>query len=81
MNKKNDSKIIKFPSSISQIEKQVEAILFAAEEPLDIDTIEKRVGSSKDIKKTLLKLQGDYSKRGINLVCVSNKWIFRTAVD
>ncbi|MBH90578.1 MAG: SMC-Scp complex subunit ScpB [Candidatus Marinimicrobia bacterium] len=81
--KKNKSpdNIIKFPEKKSKLEREIEAIIFAAEEPLDIDTIEKRVGSSKDIKKTLLKLQGDYSKRGINLVCVSNKWIFRTAVD
>ncbi len=78
---KTPDNIIKFPEKKSKLEREIEAIIFAAEEPLDIDTIEKRVGSSKDIKKTLLKLQDDYSKRGINLVCVSNKWIFRTAVD
>ena len=78
---KNLDKIINFPEKKIKLEREIEAIIFAAEEPLDIDTIEKRVGSSKDIKKALIKLQGDYSKRGINLVCVSNKWIFRTAVD
>ena len=35
MNKKNDLKILKFPNNIARLEKQVEAILFAAEEPLD----------------------------------------------
>ena len=78
---KNSNNIINFPEKKTKLEREIEAIIFAAEEPLDIDTIEKRVGSSKDIKKVLIKLQGDYSKRGINLVCVSNKWIFRTAVD
>ena len=78
---KNITNIIKFPAKKSKLEREVEAIIFAADEPLDIETIEKRVGSTKDIKKILLKLQEDYSTRGINLVCVSNKWIFRTAVD
>ncbi len=78
---KNLDNIINFPEKKIKLEREIEAIIFAAEEPLDIDTIEKRVGSSKDIKKALIKLQGDYSKRGINLVCVSNKWIFRTSVD
>ena len=38
MNKKNDLKILKFPSNIAQLERQVEAILFAAEEPLDMQS-------------------------------------------
>ena len=41
--KKKNNNIIKFPSSISKIERKVEAILFAASEPLDIETIEKRL--------------------------------------
>ena len=44
-NKKKDN-IIDFPSSPTKIERQVEAILFAASEPLDIETIEKRVKTS-----------------------------------
>ena len=78
---KNIDNVIKFPKKKSKFEREVEAIIFAAEEPLDVETIEKRVGSSKDIKKILLKLQEEYSTRGINLVCISNKWIFRTAKD
>ena len=78
---KNTNNIISFPKKKSKIEREIEAIIFAAEEPLDVETIEKRIGSSKDIKKILLKLQEEYSTRGINLVSVSNKWIFRTAVD
>ena len=45
MIKKKDN-IIKFPNSISKVERKVEAILFAASEPLDIETIEKRLQSS-----------------------------------
>ena len=79
-NKKKDN-IIDFPSSPSKIERQVEAILFAASEPLDTETIEKRVQSSTNIKKVLENLQAIYKKRGINLVCLKNKWSFRTAED
>ena len=75
------SNIIKFPSSPSKLERQVEAILFAASEPLDIETIEKRIGTSANIKKILLNLKDNYKSRGINLVCIKNKWSFRTADD
>lgn len=81
MKKKIDNNIIDFPSSVSKIERQVEAILFAASEPLDIETIEKRIQSSTNLKKVLENLQGTYKKRGINLVCIKNKWSFRTAED
>ncbi len=78
---KKKSNIIDFPRKKSKLEREIEAIIFAAEEPLDIETIEKRVGSTSNIKKILENLQKEYSVRGINLVCVSNKWIFRTATD
>ena len=79
-NKKKNN-IINFPRKKSKLEREIEAIIFAAEEPLDIETIEKRVGSTNNIKKILENLQKEYSQRGINLVCVSNKWVFRTATD
>ena len=77
--KKKDNKIINFPRTLSQIEKQIEAILFAAEEPLDVETIESRVKSNSNIKKSLENIQSDYKNRGINLVCIRNKWSFRTS--
>ena len=79
-NKKKDN-IIDFPTSPTKIERQIEAILFAAAEPLDLETIEKRVQTSMSLKKTLDNLQEIYKKRGINLVCIKNKWSFRTADD
>ena len=53
MDKKKDNNIIKFPKKQSKLERQIEAIIFAAEEPLVIETIEKRVGTSSNIKKIL----------------------------
>jgi len=73
--------IVKFPKHINKLERQVEAILFAASEPLDIDTIEKRTQSTKNIKKILEKLKSEYNFRGINLICIKEKWSFRTASD
>ena len=73
--------IVKFTKNLNKLERQVEAILFAADEPLDIETIEKRVQSINKIKKILEKLQSDYHSRGINLVCIKEKWSFRTSKD
>ena len=71
--------IVKFPKKLNNVEREIEAIVFAASEPLDIDTIESKISKKIDVLKTLEKLQLEYSIRGINLVCISNKWSFRTS--
>ena len=73
--------IINFPSKLSQIEKEVEAIIFAAAEPLNIETIESKISKKTNVLKILEKLQKEYSSRGINLVCISKKWSFRTSAN
>ena len=81
MNKKITKKdnVIDFPNKLSSIEKEIEAIVFAAAEPLDIETIENKISKKINVEKILLKLQNEYSDRGINLVCISKKWSFRTS--
>ncbi len=79
-NKKKDN-VINFPNSPTKIERQVEAILFAASEPLEIETIEKRIQTTINLKNILENLQKTYEKRGINLVCIKKKWSFRTSED
>ena len=83
MKKKNikSSNIVKFPRNVSKLERQVEAILFAASEPLDIETIEERVKSTNNILKIVENIKLDYEGRGVNLVCIKNKWSFRTSED
>ena len=76
---KKENNIVNFPSNLTSGEREVEAILFAAAEPLEISTIESKISKSINVKKILEKLQKLYSTRGINLVCISNKWSFRTA--
>ena len=79
MKKLKKDNIVKFPSSLSDGEREVEAILFAAAEPLDIDTIESKISKKVNVANILNKLQTIYKIRGINLVCISNKWSFRTS--
>ena len=79
--KEKKTNIFKFPRNLSKIERHVEAILFAASEPLEVETIEDRIQSRTNIKKILENIQLDYKDRGINLVCIKNKWSFRTAAN
>tara|TARA_B100002052_G_C15768149_1_gene545671 strand:+ start:268 stop:954 length:687 start_codon:yes stop_codon:yes gene_type:complete len=81
MKNKKKANIIDFPTPPSKIERQVEAILFAASEPLDVETIERRIKTSVNLNKILEDLKSIYKKRGINLVCIKKKWSFRTADD
>ena len=81
MIKKNDLKVLKFPNSLSNLEKQVEAILFAAEEPLDEESIQEKLKTKLSISKILHSLENQYKNRGVNLVCISKKWSFRTAAN
>jgi segregation and condensation protein B len=71
--------IVNFPSKLNNTEREVEAIVFAAAEPLDVETIESKISKKINVQKTLEKLQNEYSQRGINLVCISKKWSFRTS--
>ena len=65
MKKKNNTKILKFPSNSGQLEKKVEAILFAAEEPLDKKSIQERL---KKYSPVLPDVNGGYQKMYIDHV-------------
>ena len=78
--KKNSiNNVVSFPKKLNNGEKEVEALVFAASEPLDVDTIESKISKKINVLKTLEKLQIEYATRGINLVCISKKWSFRTS--
>jgi segregation and condensation protein B len=59
----------------------LEALLFAAAEPLDERTLAKRLSAGADVHECLRRLQIEYAPRGVNLVHIGNKWAFRTAND
>ena len=79
MSKLKKNNVVSFTPKITEDEREIEAILFAALEPLDVDTIESKISKKVNVLKVLEKLQATYSPRGVNLVCISNKWSFRTA--
>ena len=61
MNKiKKKNNIVSFPNNLTNGEKEVEAIIFAAAEPLDIDTIESKLSKKIDVQNILEKLQKLY---------------------
>jgi segregation and condensation protein B len=59
----------------------LEALLFAAEEPLDEKTLAARLPADVDVHALLTALQAEYAPRGVNLVRVGGKWSLRTATD
>jgi segregation and condensation protein B len=59
----------------------LEALLFAAGEPLDEATLAKGLPEGVNVKESLDQLQAEYSTRGVNLVRIGKKWTFRTAGD
>lgn len=59
----------------------IEALLFAAKEPLKEAELKLHFGAEEDVNALLEELQGLYAGRGVNLVRVAGKWAFRTADD
>jgi len=79
MNKKRNLKILNFPNTTVEAERQIEAILFAAEEPLDLETIKSRMTKKAKVEQALISLEQQYKNRGFNLISIAGKWSFRTA--
>jgi segregation and condensation protein B len=59
----------------------LEALLFAATEPLDVRTLGAQLPQGSDVAALLVRLQERYQPRGVNLVRLAGKWAFRTAPD
>ena len=59
----------------------LEALLFAAGEPLDEAMLARRLPNGVNVKAALAQLKDEYATRGVNLVRVGKKWTFRTAID
>jgi segregation and condensation protein B len=59
----------------------LEALLFAAGEPLDEKALAGRMPAGVDVRAALRRLQAEYAPRGVNLMHIGNKWGFRTAND
>lgn len=58
-----------------------EAILFASAQPVGADELAERLAPGTDVPQVLVDLRTIYASRGVNLVEVAGKWMFRTAPD
>jgi segregation and condensation protein B len=58
-----------------------EALLFASAEPLSEEALKASLPEGTDVGAIIAELQKEYEGRGVNLVCVAEKWQFRTAAD
>lgn len=61
--------------------RMLEAVLFAASEPLDENSLVERLPPDADVPARLAELEQTYAQRGVNLVKVAGGWVFRTAPD
>jgi segregation and condensation protein B len=59
----------------------IEALLFAAGQPLDEPTLKRALPDGVDLRDALARLKAEYATRGVNLVRIGKKWTFRTAGD
>ena len=65
----------------NEVKKILEAFIFSSSEPLNFSYLDKIVRNycKFDTKSILEDLVEDYSNKGFNLICVKNKWFFRTS--
>ena len=59
----------------------LEAVLFAATKPMAKKELQSYINADEDVGLYLKELEGIYASRGINLVRIADKWVFRTAED
>mgnify|MGYP005726561731 FL=1 len=75
------SNVMDFPSEHRENLRILEALLFAANEPLDVESLKARLPKGANLTKLLNLIKAQYESRGVNLVKTGNKWSFKTAID
>jgi segregation and condensation protein B len=66
---------------VTETERRIEALLFAAAGPLSAADLARRLPEGADVGGALMALKARYADRGVNLVCVAEKWRLQTAPD
>lgn len=72
---------LSFSLSHEEIERRLEALLFAARAPLSREELSRRLPEGADVSGALTALQQRYAGRGVELDCVAGRYRFRTAED
>ena len=75
------SNVMDFPSEHRENLRILEALLFAANEPLDAESLKARLPKGANLTNLLNLIKAQYESRGVNLVKTGNKWSFKTAID
>ena len=81
MKDKVNNNVMNFPSEHMENVRILEALLFAASEPLDAESLKARLPKGVNLNKLLNIVKAHYENRGVNLIKTGNKWSFKTAVD
>jgi segregation and condensation protein B len=68
-------------NDLADTEREIEALLFAAAGPLSVADLAKRLPEGADVASAIAALQARYVGRGVELVCVAERWRFQTAAD
>jgi segregation and condensation protein B len=66
---------------LAETERRIEALLFAAAEPLSAVDLARRLPEDSDVLAALTALKARYEGRGVELVSVADRWRFQTAED
>jgi len=69
------------PQLFSEACRIAEALFFASKDPIGLDVIKQRMPDGIDAEQVVAQLQRDYAHRGVTLVEVAEKFLFRTADD
>ena len=72
---------LQFRPDEAEIERRVEALLFAAAAPLSANDIARRLPEGTDVSAALMSLKSRYADRGVRLEVVADRWRFATAPD
>lgn len=72
---------LSFQPDEAEIERRVEALLFAAAGPLTAAEIAARLPENCNVARAISGLRARYEGRGVELECVADRWRFRTAPD
>lgn len=69
------------PEANDELMRVMEAMLFAAKQPLSLNALRERLPEGADVGGLLLQLQAHYDGRGVTLNNIDGYWAFRTATD
>ena len=69
------------PPALEDVERAVEALLFAAAGPLSIEDLARRLPEGSEVAAAIAGLKARYDGRGVELAEVAGRWRFQTAQD